>query len=82
MASLYFFIAELLSEVNYGLNFFIYVISGEQFRIQLSKMFRIRLRRRASYTASGPAQSERGYKKTLTDRIYRKSLTKKPSTLL
>ena len=62
-------ILELISELNYAVNFFIYVISGAQFRQQL-KLICQRNRRHHYIAASSPAQ---------TDRVFRRSLTKKPS---
>ena len=65
-------ILELISEINYAVNFFIYVISGAQFR-QTLKVICQRSRRRHYIAASSPAQ---------TDRIFRRSLTKKPSSTI
>lgn len=65
-------ILELISEVNYAINFFIYVISGQQFRQQLRRMCQKR-RRRFYIPASSPPQ---------TERVYKKSLTKKPSSAI
>lgn len=65
-------ILELISEVNYAVNFFIYVISGAQFRQQLKKTCE-RNERHYYIPASSPAP---------TERIYRRSITKKPSNTI
>ena len=65
-------ILELISELNYAANFFIYVVSGQQFRLQLKKTCEGSERHRY-IPASSPAQ---------TDRIFRRSLTKKPSSTI
>ncbi len=66
-------ILELVSEINYAINFFIYVISGAQFRRQLQRMCHRKRRRFTYIAASSPAQ---------TERIYRRSLTKKPTSAI
>jgi hypothetical protein len=45
---------ELISEINYGINFYIYVLSGAQFRYELRHI----CSRRYSFTSS-PAQTEK-----------------------
>ena len=55
---------ELISELNYGVNFYIYVMSGAQFRYELRHL----LSRHYSYISSGGGGSEKVFQ-------FRKSLT-------
>lgn len=55
-------VLELLSEINYASNFYIYVLTGAHFRLAVYKLLRFRRRRRSSYTFSCPMTTsiERG----------------------